>query len=79
MTKVFAWARGVVVVLPGKRQRRSVDGVDKLSLVALVACDIDRAAHEEQERNSRSAEEDEDVTPLVAPATGAQHRKESGT
>ena len=57
--------RRVVVMLPGERQRRGVDGVRKLRLVARVAGDIDRPAHDQQERDRRCTEEDEDVAPLV--------------
>ena len=50
-----------------QRQRGGVDGVCEVGLVAGVAGDIDRAAHEQEKRDRHGAEEDEDVASLVAP------------
>jgi hypothetical protein len=67
---VFDERDGLVLVeilaLPGERQRGRVDGIGKVRLVAREPRQIDGAAHDQQQRDRRSAKEDEDVAALIA-------------
>ena len=57
--------RGEVAVLLGEGERRRINGVGKLGLVAGVAREIDGAAHEKQEGNHHECKKHGDIAALL--------------